>query len=78
MKHLHTKLEQLAASCPCRWSVVVTDGAGHDLYSVRPDIIYPSASMIKVPILFEILRQAAAGTVCTGTQSSEPSSGKQD
>ena len=64
MKHLHTKLEQLAASCPCRWSVIVTDGAGHDLYSVRPDIIYPSASMIKVPILFEILRQAAAGTVC--------------
>ena len=64
MKHLHTKLEQLAASCPCRWSAIVTDGSGNELYSVRPDIIYPSASMIKVPILFEILRQAATGTLC--------------
>ena len=64
MKHLHTKLEQLAASCPCRWSVIVTDGDGRKIYSLRPDLIYPSASMIKVPILFEILRQAAAGTLC--------------
>lgn len=61
MHSLEKKLEDLARQCPCRWSLVLARAGGEVLLAVRPQERYAAASMIKVPLLYALLRQAAAG-----------------
>lgn len=43
--------------------LLVTDFEGHELYAHAPDVVFPAASTIKVPLLLRALEQAGAGTL---------------
>lgn len=60
MKKLQAKLEQELSRYQCRYGIVVKNNATGETLRMNADIIFPSASMIKVPILYEIMRQSAA------------------
>jgi len=63
MKELHQKIEDILATYTGRWGIVVVNQVTGTRLELNPDMVFPSASMIKVPIMYEVMRQAVAGTV---------------
>lgn len=63
MKELRRKIEDVLATYTGRWGIVIIDQSTKDRLELNPEMVFPSASMIKVPIMYEIMRQAAVGTV---------------
>lgn len=63
MEALQKKIEQCLAPYTGNWGILIKNMKTGASLSLAPDRIFPSASMIKVPIMFEIMRQAAAGTL---------------
>lgn len=63
MKRLQEKIEAVLNGCSGRWAVAVQDLTGGGRLEINPDMSFPSASMIKVPILYEIARRAANGSL---------------
>jgi beta-lactamase class A len=63
MKELRRKIENILTAYTGRWGIVVIDPSTGDRLEINPDMLFPSASMIKVPIMYEIMRQAACGAV---------------
>ncbi len=63
MKELRQKIESVLANYTGRWGIVIINHATGDRLELNPTMIFPSASMIKVPIMYEIMRQTAAGMI---------------
>lgn len=61
METLRRKIEDILAASTGRWAIIVVNQATGDRLEINPGIGFPAASMIKVPIMYEIMRQAAAG-----------------
>lgn len=61
MKNLRYKIESTLSLYPCRYSVIIKNLADGGKLELCPDTVFPAASMIKVPIMYEIMRQAASG-----------------
>lgn len=63
MENLRQKLETELARHKCRYGLVIKDLTTGEKLTMNANMLFPSASMIKVPILYEIMRQAAAGSL---------------
>ncbi|MCE5284449.1 MAG: class A beta-lactamase-related serine hydrolase [Pelosinus sp.] len=63
MNKLQEKLEREFSRYQCRWGIVIKNYATGEKLTINPDMPFPSASMIKVPILYEVMRQTAAGSL---------------
>jgi beta-lactamase class A len=63
MEELHRKIEDVLAAYTGRWGIVIIDQSTGDRLEQNPEMVFPSASMIKVPIMYEIMRQAADGMI---------------
>jgi beta-lactamase class A len=61
MEVLHRNIVDLLTTYTGRWGVVIVDPLSGYRLAINPEMVFPAASLIKVPILYEILRQAAAG-----------------
>ncbi len=61
MEPLRKKVADVLSAYTGRWGIVIANAATGDRLELNPDMIFPAASMIKVPIMYEIMRQAAAG-----------------
>lgn len=61
METLRHKLEEILATHAGRRAIIIINQATGDRLEINPLAAFPAASMIKVPILYEIMRQAAAG-----------------
>ena len=63
MELLRQKIENVLASYTGRWGIVIINKSTGGKLEINPDMVFPAASMIKVPIMYEIMKQAAAGTI---------------
>jgi len=63
MEVLRQKIETLLASYTGRWGIVIINQSNGDKLEINPDMVFPSASMIKVPIMYEVMTQVAAGII---------------
>lgn len=63
MKKLQEKLEKELKNYRCRYGIVIKNLTTGSQLALNPDITFPSASMIKVPILYEIMCEAAKGSL---------------
>ena len=63
MEILRPKIECLLASYTGRWGIVIINKSTRHKLEINPNMVFPAASMIKVPIMYEIMRQAAAGLI---------------
>ncbi|HWR45305.1 serine hydrolase [Sporomusa sp.] len=63
MERLRRKIEAVLSTYTGRWGVVVVNHTTGDRLELNPGMVFPAASMIKVPIMYEIMRQAAAGMI---------------
>jgi len=63
MELLGRKIENFLESQSGRWGIVIINQSTHARLEINPDMVFPAASMIKVPIMYEIMRQAAAGII---------------
>lgn len=61
MEVLRRKVADVLAAAGGRWGIVIVDQSTGDKLAMNPDMVFPAASMIKVPIMYEIMRQVAAG-----------------
>ncbi|QDR82397.1 serine hydrolase [Sporomusa termitida] len=61
MERLHTKIQTLLAQYSCRSAVIVRNESTGNALAINPAMVFPAASMIKIPIMIEVMRQAAAG-----------------
>lgn len=61
MDALHQKIQAVLAQYPCRSGIVISHQTTGTRLEIQPDMVFPAASMIKVPIMVEVMRQAAAG-----------------
>lgn len=61
MEDLRKKIEQVLLGYTGRWGIVVRNHATGQNLELNSHMVFPSASMIKIPIMYEIMRQAAAG-----------------
>lgn len=61
MEALRQKIEDILAADTGCWGMVVTNHATGARLELNPEMVFPAASMIKVPIMYEIMRQTAAG-----------------
>jgi beta-lactamase class A len=61
MEELHRKIEDILADYTGRWGMVIMNQATGDRLELNPQMEFPAASMIKVPIMYEIMRQVVAG-----------------
>lgn len=61
MKELRRTIEAMLAEYTGRFAVVIVHPPTGGRLDINRDMIFPSASMIKVPIMYEIMRQAATG-----------------
>lgn len=59
MEKLQSKITSLLAEYDAEAGIVIT--AQGDRLEINPTKVFPSASLIKVPIMYEVMRQAAAG-----------------
>jgi beta-lactamase class A len=60
MKSLRTKIEAILAEYTGRWGIVILNHSNGQKLQLNPQMLFPSASMIKIPIMYEVMRQAAA------------------
>ena len=63
MDLLKQKIEELLLTYTGRWGIMIIDQSTQERLELNPAMIFPAASMIKVPIMYEIMRQAAAGMI---------------
>ncbi len=63
MKKLKTKLEELLATYTGQWGVVICQQGTGEKIEINPEMVFPAASMIKVPIMYEIMCQVANGLI---------------
>ena len=63
MKVLHQKITNLLAAYTGRWGIVIINKSTEEVLAINPERLFPAASMIKVPIMYEIMKQAAEGTI---------------
>lgn len=63
MELLGRKIETFLESHTGRWGIVIINQSTQDSLEINPDMVFPAASMIKVPIMYEIMRQVAAGII---------------
>ncbi|VBB08987.1 Hypothetical protein LUCI_4273 [Lucifera butyrica] len=61
MKELRHKVQSVLSGAGGRWSIVIINQATRERLEINPAMVFPAASMIKVPILYELMRQVAAG-----------------
>jgi len=61
MEALRKKINDVLSSYPGRWGFVIANQATGARLELNPDMVFPAASMIKVPVMYEIMRQAANG-----------------
>lgn len=61
MKLLRQRIEEITDKSPIRWGIVINRPATGQRLELNPSAVFPAASMIKVPIMYEVMRQAAAG-----------------
>ncbi len=59
MEKLRRKIETALATYPCQWGITIINQATAEKLELNSTKIFPAASMIKVPIMYEIMRQAA-------------------
>ncbi len=60
MELLQQKITAAIAAAPCRYGIVIAGPSGRRL-EINPALSFPAASMIKVGIMYEIMRQSSAG-----------------
>jgi beta-lactamase class A len=63
MKELQKKIEATLAAYRGRWGMVILNHSSGQHFALNPDMAFPAASMIKIPIMYEVMRQAAAGRI---------------
>lgn len=63
MKELQKAIEALLSTYKGRFGIVILDHSTRQRLELNPDRIFPAASMIKIPVMYEIMRQAAAGNM---------------
>lgn len=63
MEELRQKIEHLLAGHTGRWGIVVRNHTTGQNLELNSRMVFPSASMIKVPIMYEIMHQAASGLI---------------
>jgi len=63
MEELRRKIEGILTTYTGRWGMVIANQSTGARLELNPDMVFPAASMIKVPIMYEIMRQAAAGAI---------------
>lgn len=63
MEELRRKIENFLESHTGRYGMVIINQSTQDRLEINPHMTFPAASMIKVPIMYEIMGQAAAGTI---------------
>lgn len=61
MEELRSKLWGILETSPGNWGFVMLNIQDGSRLEFNPDRCFPAASMIKVPIMAELMRQAAAG-----------------
>ncbi len=61
MEELRRNIEDVLAEYTGRFGIVIAHPPTGDRLEINPHMVFPSASMIKVPIMYEIMRQAANG-----------------
>jgi beta-lactamase class A len=63
MEELRQKIENALAGYTGRWGIVVHNHSNGQKLELNSHMVFPSASMIKVPIMYEVMRQAAVGLI---------------
>lgn len=63
MEELRQKIENTLAGYTGRWGIVIYNYSNGQKLEINPHMVFPSASMIKIPIMYEIMRQAANGQI---------------
>ena len=63
MEVLRQEIETILASYTGRWGIVIINKSTGGKLEISPDMVFPAASMIKVPIMYEIMKQTAAGII---------------
>ncbi|MBP2626135.1 MAG: hypothetical protein H6Q68_846 [Firmicutes bacterium] len=63
MELLRRKIEDILASYTGRWGIVIINKSTGKVLKINPDMVFPAASMIKVSIMYEIMKQAAVGSI---------------
>lgn len=63
MELLEKKIQELLAAYTGRYGIVILDPSRQERLEINPTMKFPAASMIKVPIMYEIMCQAAAGRI---------------
>jgi beta-lactamase class A len=63
MENLRGKIEDILALYNGRWGIVILNQSTGDRLEINRDMVFPAASMIKVPIMYEIMRRAAENSL---------------
>lgn len=63
METLKKQIQEILSRHTCRAGIVIIEQSTQKRLEINPEMVFPSASMIKVPIMIEIMRQAAEGKV---------------
>lgn len=61
MEALRKKINDVLSSYPGRWGFVIANQATGARLDLNPDMVFLPPSMIKVPVMYEIMRQAVNG-----------------
>ena len=63
MEELQRKIEQVLAAYTGRWGIVIVKQTTGNRMELNQEMVFPAASMIKVPIMYEVMRQVAVGMI---------------
>lgn len=63
MKKLQEEIEAFLDTCKGRWSLILLNHPAQQRIEFNPAMQFPAASMIKLPVMYELVRQAAAGSI---------------
>lgn len=63
MEELRRKIDTVLEKYTGRWGIVILNHSNGEKLEINPEMVFPSASMIKVPIMYEVMRQAAANII---------------
>ena len=61
MRRLETRIQELLGQYVGRWGIVIIDQRTGECFTLNQHMIFPAASMIKVPVMVTVFQQAAAG-----------------
>lgn len=61
MQQLKQTIQQILTTCPCQHGLLVRHLSSGRQFTLNPDQAFPAASMIKLPIMYEVMRQASQG-----------------